>query len=407
MNVTIVGAGIAGLAAAIGLARSGHQVTVIERSPEPCAPSDFGIQITANGMRVLAALGACREAAREGVQASQASILDSRTGRTLLKVALTQGNSTEGQYLLCRRNALVRNLENAALAERVSVVRGADVLDLEETGDGVRCVLQDGSILDSSLLVGADGLHSRCRRHLNPGDPDLASTHFAWRACYPDLAAGIELGKILVFVGPGRHMVVYSPDQDRSINLVAVRRLKSPVPWQPPSIGDPDELRQQFGRFGGDVRTLLQGIGTVGRWSLCDAKTPDRWFSDRTVLIGDALHPVLPFLAQGGSLALEDAWVLVRLLAKHSEPAGAFRDFRRVRETRVARVSRASRLQGWLYHLQLRALSRSLFGMMALGDTVLPGLAKMPIEWIHKMDVVSGWPEDTCAQASSSTQMGT
>ena len=396
------------MAAAIGLARSGHRATVIERSPEPGASYDFGIQVTPNGMRVLAALGAGREAAREGVQASQASILDSRNGRTLLKVALTQGNSTGEQYLLCRRSVLVRSLEKAAIAEGVSVVRGADVLDLEETGNGVRCVLQDGSILNSSLLVGADGLHSRCRRHLNPGDPDLATAHFAWRACYPGgLAGGIELGKILVFVGPGRHMVVYSPDRDRSINLVAVRSLKSTVPWQPPAIEDPDELPQQFGSFGGEVPTLLQGIDSVGRWSLCDSKLPDRWFGGRTVLIGDALHPILPFLAQGGSLALEDAWVLVRLLERHSEPAEAFRDFRRARETRIARVSRASRLQGWLYHLKPRGLSRSLFGMMALGDKVLPGLAKLPIDWIHRMDVVSGWPEDGCVQASSSTQMGT
>lgn len=403
----MLGAGIAGLSAAILLARSGGKVTIIERSTG-LDGSGAGIQITPNGTRVLFALGLSEGVRSVADEATRVEVVDHRSGRRMADIDLSHYGKRGCPYMLFRRDELMRLLEQGAESAGVEFLRGRNVTEVEEIDGEVRCRLSGGGCHSTPFLIGADGLHSRTRDLLNPDEPSFAATHIAWRAAMASGRGGVaDLGRITLVPGPGRHLVVYRQGARDLINLVAIRKAERAFDYHLPRQENPQVLMREFSDFGAGVRDMLKGADTVSRWALGGSGVAARWNSRRVAIIGDALHPVLPFLAQGGSLALEDAWVLVRELTCQPDFGTALAKFRTVREARVRRVARATSLQGWLYHSRLRWPRLLAFSAVDLGGRLSPRLATIPLRWIHEMDAVGPLSAGDVAQASSSTQMGT
>ena len=403
----MLGAGIAGLASAILLARSGGKVTIIERSTGP-ERSGAGIQITPNGTRVLRALGLSEGIRKIGVAASGVEVVDHRSGRGIANIDLSHYGERGSPYMLFRREELIRLLERTAESVGVEFLRGRIVTNVEEDEGEVLCRFSGGGCHSAQFLIGADGLHSRARDLLNPDEPPLAATHIAWRAAVATGSRTVaDLGRIMLVPGPGRHLVAYRQGAGDLINLVAIRKAERDFEYHSPREENPQALMREFSDFGAGVRDMLKGVDAVSRWALANSGVAARWNSRRVAIIGDALHPVLPFLAQGGNLALEDAWVLARELTRRSDFVTALTRFRLAREARVRRVARATDLQGWLYHSRLHWPRLLAFSALDLGGRLSPRLATVPLRWIHEMDAVGRHSVVNEDQASSSTQMGT
>ena len=389
-DVTVLGAGISGLAVSILLARSGRRVTVLERASR-LDEAGAGIQITPNGMRVLAGLDLHDQAIEAGIVATKAKLRDHRTGRTVTTIDLARYRNSGCPYLLVPRSALVHLLGHAAMAAGVDIRFGNRVDLVSESVGHVECRMEDVTVHSSPFVIGADGLHSRARMMLNSGEPPLRAVYEAWRARVPaELDGGhqIEQGMVGLTVAADRHLVAYCPGRGSPANVVAVRRMSVPLDYQSPRPDSRESILREFAGFDDEILSMLGRAQSISKWLLCDPGVARIWFGRRVALIGDALHPLLPFLAQGGNLALEDAWVLSRQLTQHSSLATAFSSFRKIRESRIRRVASATRLQGWIYHTSMREPRNLLLCILAAGGRIAPGLESLPVRWIHDKDVV-------------------
>ncbi len=385
-EITITGAGLGGLAAAIQLARSGRRVTVLERRFPQCG-SGFGIQITPNGSAVLQKLGFTP--GTDALAADWMEICCPRSGAALFRHPVRRGECGWHAHLLLHRADLVKRLRQLAADENVTLMFNSRVAETRLLADRVDCRLSDGRVLSVPFLIAADGLNSPTRRMLNEPAAPPRSRYRAWRALV-ELSQGQRENSNVVRLtaAPGGHLVTYPVRGGSVLNVVAVREMNRTVAQEPPRPAAQPELLREFDRFGAGFRRVLERCGQAEVWTLPDSSVADVWFRGRSILIGDALHPMLPFLAQGGNMALEDAWSLCRALLSCGNPEEACARFRRQRETRIRRTVRSVSLQGRLYHAGGAAdTARSLI-LRSLGR-MAPGLIWNRLNWLFDYDVTS------------------
>lgn len=347
--ILIAGAGIGGLTLALLLARKGIKAVLIERAPR-LEEVGAGIQLSPNASRVLDRLGLGPALDEAGVQPTHIRLIDGKSGAPLAQIPL--GFAAERRwgapYRLIHRAALQQILARAAEKAEVDLRLGTELVDFAATAKGVVAHLRSANVdesLGASALVGADGVRSRVRTRM--GAPDLTfSGQVAWRATI-SLPSPLETG---VWLGPGAHLVTYPIDHSGTLNLVAVTRGKlSSANWS--QTGSRSELLAAFKGWAPPVQRLLDTADIWLTWPLFDGR-PAKIGEGRVTLIGDAAHPVLPHLAQGAGLAIEDAAVLAaRLEEVPDDPAAAFRAYENERAARTASVQSAARRNGEIFRL--------------------------------------------------------
>jgi len=353
--VLIAGGGIGGLAAAIALARRGIGARVLERRCD-LAEAGAGIQIGPNGVHVLRALGVAEALAGLAGRPEGIRVRQGANGRVLTRPPL-------GDWLEARHGApywtLHRHDLHAALAARaeadrlIEITRGFKIAGIGDDDAGVSVQDREGNSVRGIALVGADGVGSSVRQHLL-GPIDLGfSGKTATRTVLPASAIAVELaaGDVGVWLSPGAHVVHYPVRGGAEVAVVAIIDEAFTEPgWHAPA--DPALLLDRLAGFAPELRQALAAATGWHKWALVDARPFALWSKGRIALLGDAAHPVLPFLAQGGVLALEDAIVLAdELAADRSSPAAALAAYAVRRQPRAARVQAASRTNGRAYHL--------------------------------------------------------
>jgi len=363
-KITVIGGGVAGLAAARALALRGARVDLYEQAPE-IVEVGAGLQISPNGMVVLKSLDLDVEpVSRRG---HAVVLVDGLTDRPVLRLDLSMA---AGPYGFLHRARLIDVLYRGALEAGVAIHLGARA----DAGEG--------------LTVAADGLHSGHRVALNGDKPARFSGQVAWRALVPDTD---EDATARVFMGPGRHLVTYRL-QDGLRNIVAVeeRTEWAAEGWN--EIGDPDDLRAAFAQFSGPVPAWLERVEQVHLWGLFLHPVAARWHDSQTVLVGDAAHPTLPFLAQGANLALEDAWVLADCLDQSCGVEG-FAAFQARRKDRVTKVVAAAAANARNYHL--RAPIRGAAHLaLRLAGRLIPAAAIQRFDWLYGYDATADGVRD-------------
>ncbi|WP_372892803.1 FAD-dependent monooxygenase [Rhodosalinus sp.] len=381
-EVFVVGGGVGGLAAALALRGRGASVTLLEQSAE-IAEVGAGLQISPNGVAVLDALGLGAEIAARGVAARAVSLRRHQDGAEVTRMDLGR-LAPDRRYLFLHRADLIDVLAEGARAAGVRLRLLQQVTGIEE-GPRPAVVTAQGVRSDADLVVGADGVRSRLRGHLNGAAPPRFTGQVAWRALVPGPAD--HPPEAWVHMGPGRHLVSYPLRGGALVNLVAVeeRRSWAEEGWH--HRDHPDNLRAAFAAFGGAVPGLLAAVEDVHLWGLFRHPVATRWHGDGVAILGDAAHPTLPFLAQGANLALEDAWVLADALAGAETREAGLAAYQARRRARAARTVAAASRNAWKYHLRPGPIRLAGHAALGLAGRFAPGALLAGFDWLYGHDV--------------------
>ncbi|WP_424978311.1 FAD-dependent monooxygenase [Leisingera sp. S232] len=383
LKITVIGAGIGGLAAALALRRFGASVTVLEQA-EAITEVGAGLQITPNGVHVMKALGLADDLAWSAQRARAVVLRGHRRGNQVLRLDLDE-YAAGLPYYFVHRSDLIGILAGAARREGVQV-RLLQRVDRVQPGPQPLVHLVNGAQCGGDLLVGADGLHSKTRVALNGERKPFFTGQVAWRAIVPN---HLKLPpEAQVFMGPGRHLVAYPLRDGSLVNLVAVqeRRAWAEEGWN--FKDDPANLRAAFAGFGGTAAALLETVEEVLLWGLFRHPVADRWHGEHIAILGDAAHPTLPFMAQGANLALEDAWVLARSLQEAAGMSSGLAMYQARRRERAQNVVQAASRNAWKYHLRA-PLSWPAHQVLKLGGRFAPDRMVSQFDWIYRHDVTA------------------
>jgi 6-hydroxynicotinate 3-monooxygenase len=348
--IAIIGAGTAGLTAAATLRRIGFEVSIYEQA-QAFARIGAGIQMNPNAMKVLRGLGL--EASIRAIGFAPEIGYNRQWDTGEITYLHPMGARIE-QRFGAPDISLHRAELHAALMSLTppSVINlGKRLIGLDRTGAGIELVFADGARVTADAVIGADGVHSTVLETLfGTGKPRFTG-QVAYRAIYRSELLGTEIDDRVKWWGPDRHIVTYKVDPRRD-ELYFIASTPEPdfkiESWS--ARGDLGELRSAFVGFHPDARVILDACPEVRKWALVERDPLAQWSQDRVVLIGDACHPMLPYMAQGASSSMEDAVVLARCLDGQDVDgfANAFRRFEINRKERTSRIQLGARQNTWM-----------------------------------------------------------
>lgn len=393
-TIVVAGAGIGGLTAALALAGRGFRVVVLEKA-ERLEEVGAGLQLSPNASRVLVDLGLAERLRLRAVTPDSLCVMSARAGGELLRMPLGEAaaNRAGAPYWVVHRADLQAALEGA-VAEHpdIDLKLGATFEDVAPHAKGLTVVHRSGTIRRSDLasaLIGADGIWSTVRQHLFPEVQPRFSGLIAWRGTLDatQLPKDYTARRVQLWMGANAHLVAYPIAGGRQINVVAIL----PGTWNRPgwsTAGDPFEIMDAFAapRWPPPARMMLAAVDSWRKWALFAVPESCPWSQGPVALLGDAVHAMLPFAAQGAGMAIEDAAVLARHLSREAAEStdgitAALKQYGKARQARVRRVQRTARQQGRIYHLGgPLALARDL-AIRALG----------PERLLARQDWIYGW----------------
>lgn len=341
--VLIAGGGIGGLSTALGLARVGVPCIVLERASR-FGEIGAGIQLGPNAFRSFDHLGIGDAARALAVYVESMKVMDAVTAEEIVTLPLDEGFRARFQnpYAVVHRGELHGIMQRACEASPLIELRtNSQVVSYSQDGDGVSVTLANGAVLRGAALVGADGLRSAVRAQLVKDGEPRVSGHTTYRSVIPteEMPEDLRWNAMTIWMGPKCHIVHYPLSDWKAFNLVITKDNGATEA----AAGTPvshEEVRANFGHIDPKPLQIIERGRDWKFWVLCDREPIANWRDGRVVLLGDAAHPMLQYLAQGACMAMEDA---VRLSHEVQRCGG---DFAKAFEAyRVARVARASRVQ--------------------------------------------------------------
>lgn len=335
-------------------------IRVLEQAAE-FAEIGAGLQLGPNATRLLQQWGLGEALESQAGRPQALRILDAQDGRELGRMTLGSEfrHRYGADYLTMHRADLHRALFMALDRQQVTLHPGTRLNKVIHAPGSVQLETDDGRSFKASALLACDGVWSRTREQVLADGPASATGHFAYRTTLDAamLPAPALAQLLTAWLGPRMHAVAYPLRSGQLLNLVVIRQTETRA-------GAQHELGwnrraeahwwRDLGRVHGSLRALLELATDWRVWPLFDRPSldsADQMASGRVALLGDAAHPMRPYLAQGAAMALEDAQALAVALAEHGgDPVPAFRHYALRRWRRNARVQRTSMRNGWIFH---------------------------------------------------------
>ena len=353
LNVAVIGGGIGGLTAAVALRRAGCAVDVYEQAPQ-LTEVGGGINMGPNATRILRGLGLAEGLDREGVRPAGTHQRRWQDGRTLQRAPLNPlcEELYGAPHMTLHRADLLAIIASGFPAERIHL--GHRLVGVADCGDSAEAWFENGERVRTDVVVGADGIHSAVRTALFGAEEPRFAGCVAYRGLVPveriaDL--GLEIGS-QSWVGPGAHLVHYFVSRGRLLNFVGWTEHDT---WNREDWTDQATIERALAAFDGwhpQIGRIIAAADTCFIWALFDRDPLPRWSVGHTTLLGDACHPMYPFMGQGAAQAIEDGATLAACLAAGAgDPAGALRRYEQLRLPRVTRLQEMSRANKTRFHL--------------------------------------------------------
>lgn len=352
--ILVLGGGIGGVATALSLASRGQRVHVLEKAPD-LTEIGAGLQLAPNAMRVLDWLGVLERIKGVAVFPQTLTLLDIVTATRLKTVNLGPDFTAryEYPYIVMHRSDLLAILVEACRdSGLVTFETNKEAVAIEDLRECAQLSCRDGSVYRTKALIAADGLWSLARRTLFSDDQVQTPKYVAYRGTIPtpEITTYARPDDLLIWVGPEMHLVQYPVRGGKLYNQVAVfksdRFRADSDDW-----GTPEELDRHFSKACPYVVEAVKEVGRGRRWPLFDRGPIIQWARNRVVLLGDAAHPMLQFLAQGACQALEDAFCIADCMDRHApDIARAFVAFQNTRYLRATRVQMTARFFEHFWH---------------------------------------------------------
>ena len=352
--ILIAGGGVGGLAAALGLARAGLEVQVLEKAAE-LGEIGAGIQLGPNAFHAFDRLGVGEAARGMAVYIDRLQLMDAITAEQIAHIDLDAPFRERfgAPYAVVHRGDLHAVLLRACRDDpRVALRTSAEVARYRHDGAGVTAELASGEQVEGAALIGADGLWSRVRAQLVGDGAPRVSGHTTYRSVIPteDMPEDLRWNAATLWAGPKCHLVHYPLSDWKVFNLVVTRQNDAPEAVAGEPVSD-ETVLAEFAHIHPRAQAIIRHGRNWRRWVLCDRDPVDRWVEGRVALLGDAAHPMLQYFAQGACMALEDAVVLAEEAGRTPDLSAALQSYRDRRLLRATRVQLQSRAIGeHIYH---------------------------------------------------------
>ncbi len=394
VRVLIAGGGIAGLTTALACLKAGLDVQLFEQASE-FSEVGAGIQIGPNAARVMRAIGVEEQLDR---CASFPEYQELRLGQYNMSISRTPLGASAVErygapYYLLHRCDLLDVLSNTLIQRAPDVMRmSTAATGYRNTATGAALIFADGSEAEGDVVIAADGIHSVLAGQMLGVRKPRFTGNVVWRAMVPatERLKAIVPNSMCVWVGPERHCVTYWLRNRTVLNFVgAVER----DDWTSESwteSGPKEEFVRDFGNWCKPLAATVEAAGECLRWALFDRDPFPQWTDGHVALIGDACHPMLPFLAQGAAMGIEDAWVIAQSVATMSNDVpGALKRYEDLRKPRTSRVQAAARARMTSNHQSTLAGQMKTYAPMWASARLSPGKFARRNDWLFGHDVIT------------------
>lgn len=377
---------------ALACLKFGHDVVVLEAA-EAFREIGAGIQLPPNAMTVFQTLGLSDALRAVSFRPDAIETRLGISGKTIFRVPL---KDTAGRppYLHIHRADYISVLYNALKdQDRADIRFSSEVARYETRDEEVVVKLKTGEEISGDVLVGADGIHSTLRTQMFGTDPAQFTGHVAWRCVVPLSSLKTPPPPTAcAWFGQGKHAVTYRIRKGELVNFVGVIEQDNwrDESWQ--SQGQSSELISDFSSWHPIIEDILKACGSEGlfKWALYDRPPLSTWSDGRAVLLGDAAHSMLPFMAQGAAMAVEDAWCLASLLSREDlSIQDIFHQYEALRLPRIIKVQKTSTHNGKIFHRKSRLAQFLTYGPMWIAGKLTPSLIRSRLNWLYSYDIVS------------------
>jgi salicylate hydroxylase len=358
-EILVVGGGIGGLSVALGLARRGRTVHVIEKAPE-FGEIGAGLQLAPNASWALDRIGVLDEVKKHAVFPQRLLWMDAMSGERLTALDCGEGFVKRYGYpymVMHRSDLLDAILAGCRSESRITLETNKDVVGVVDRESSAVVTCADGSSYEAGIVIGADGLRSTVRSIVHSDGEPICSAYVAYRGTLPigEMSEHAGFDSVIVWTGPDLHLVQYPVRRGELYNQVAVFRsakfVEGVTSGTSDEWGTPDEMDAKFAPCVPLVRAGIAKMGRTRRWPMFDRLPIHQWTRNRIVLTGDAAHPMLQYLAQGAAQALEDSAVLADAIVDQPDVTRAFAAFQDERAPRTTAVQTMAREWGDYWHL--------------------------------------------------------
>lgn len=389
LRVAVIGAGIGGLAAANALRQRGHEVSIHEQAAQ-LGEVGAGIQMTPNAVKVMRGLGLEKELKNVSFLPDALIGLDWRSGKQVFRTPLDVCDELYGAKYMQVHRADLHGVLHAPLPDSMFRL-GVRCVDAGTVNGTAFAKFADGSEIEADVVVGADGIHSVVRDKLFGAEKPRFTNNMCWRMVVPFDEPDFDLvfPSTTLWLGPNGHVVTYYVRGGKGVNVIACHETDSWTAESWNTQATKEEVIEAYKDWNPRLHRLLDKTDHVFKWGLFDRDPMASWSKGNATILGDAAHPMLPYLSQGAAMAIEDGYVLAGTLTSEPDIASALRRYEELRKPRTSEVQLRAREQGKSNHLisPWARLKRDI--VYYVRGLINPQMTGLKAGWVYEYDATA------------------